>query len=152
MPYSVFIVEDHPLMRDMMAAYVDELPDLHVCESVRTAEEALDRLPAAADLVLVDLSLPGMSGIELIREIQIRWPDLRCLVCSGHDEVSYVERSLRAGAHGYVAKGHPAELVDALQNLRRGKPYLSASLRELVEATEPQANGRGPLAPEPSSE
>ena len=146
MPHHVFIVEDHPLMRNMMSTYIDELPELTVCGSVRTAEEALDQLPGHTELVLVDISLPGMSGIELIREVQSRWPHLLCLVCSGHDEASYVERSLEAGAHGYVAKGSPSELTDALRCLRKGESYLSASLRPHVEAPEPTSDGCSPVA------
>jgi DNA-binding NarL/FixJ family response regulator len=147
MPHHVFIVEDHALMRDMIAAYVKSLPDLHVCGTCRTAEEALDELPASAQLVLVDVALPGMSGIDLIREICDRWPDLKCLVCSGHNEVSYVERALDAGAKGYVAKGDPTELADAIQCLIRGAPYLSVSLRERVEAASEGVleDGCGPI-------
>lgn len=152
MPHHVFIVEDHPLMRNMVAAYIDDLPDLSVCDSVRSAEEALDRLPAAAEFVLVDISLPGMSGIELIREIRSRWPHLKCLVCSGHDEASYVDRSLEAGAHGYVAKGSPSELAAALGCLRQGETYLSASLREHIEVIDPPADSCGPIASVPSGE
>lgn len=153
MPHHVFIVEDHPLMRTMLTKYVAELPDLTVCGSVRTAEEALDHLPGSAHVVLVDLSLPGMSGIELIRRIKDRWPHLGCLVCSGHDEASYVERSLSAGADGYVAKGSPSELAAALQCLRRGDTYLSASLHGQVEATKDASpDNAGPAAPVPGSE
>lgn len=127
-PYRVLLVEDHPLMREMMVEYVEALPDFHVCGSARTAEEALTALPGSADLVLVDISLPEMNGIDLIREISSRWPGLSCLVCSGHNEASYVERALDAGAKGYVAKGNPTELTDALRCLQRGEAYLSASL------------------------
>jgi len=153
MPHHVFIVEDHPLMRSMMVEFVDQLPDLVVCGNVRTAEQALDQLPGPTEVVLVDLLLPGMSGIELIREIKSRWPHLSCLVCSGHDEASYVDRSLSAGADGYVAKGSPSELAAALQCLRRGDTYLSASLRRQEEATDDaSADDCGPVAPVPGSE
>lgn len=120
-------------MRQMMTAYVSDLPGLCVCGSVPTAEEALDALPGTAELVLVDIALPGMSGIDLVVEIQARWPGLPCLVYSGHHEASYVERALSAGARGYVAKGNPAELTDALRCLLRGDRYLGAALRERIE-------------------
>jgi DNA-binding NarL/FixJ family response regulator len=134
MPHHVFIVEDHPLMREMMSAYVSDLPGVHVCGTARTAEEALDRLTAQADLVLVDVALPGMNGIDLVGEIGARRPGLPCLVCSGHDEASYVRRALRAGARGYVEKGNPAELAEAIRCLLGGEAYLSVSLRARVEA------------------
>jgi DNA-binding NarL/FixJ family response regulator len=133
MPHHVFIVEDHALMRDMVATFLGSLPDLHVCGSARTAEDALRQLPDSADLVLIDIALPGMSGIDLVPELRARRPDVTCLVCSGHDEASYVQRALDAGVHGYVAKGHPAELAEAIQCVLRGERYLSASLRERVE-------------------
>lgn len=153
MPYHVFIVEDHPLMRKMMTAYVSDLPDLCVCGTVRTAEEALHELPGHTNLVLVDIALPGMSGIDLVREVQARWPDLPCLVCSGHDEASYIERALAAGARGYVAKGNPAELADAIQCLLRGDLYLSASLRDRVEALSAglPSDGCTSIAPSPNA-
>lgn len=143
MSHHLFIIEDHALMRDMIVAFVEALPDLRVCGTARTAEEALDKLPASAEIVLVDIALPGMSGLHLIPEIRRRWPGLKCLVCSGHDEVSYVERALDAGASGYVAKGNPAELTEAIQCLLRGAPYLSASLRERVEAPSKGSAGDG---------
>lgn len=121
-------------MRQMMQTFISDQPGFEVSGTVCTAEEALDALPDDADLVLVDISLPAMNGIDLIGQIQARWPELPCLVCSGHSEVTYVERALAAGARGYVAKGDPAELTEALQCMRRGEAYLSASLRERVAA------------------
>lgn len=134
MPYHAFIVEDHPLMRGMLADFVAALPDLHVSGTARSAEEALTLLPGSAELVLVDIALPGISGIELIQEVRARWPHLVCLACSGHDELSYVQRALAAGARGYVAKGDPVELSDAIERVLRGHSYVSAALRERVEA------------------
>ena len=139
MPHHVFIVEDHALMREIVEAYVTGQPALSVCGTASTGEEALGLLPCGADLVLVDISLPGMSGIDLIRTIRTRWPDLACLVCSGHDEAVYVERALAAGARGYVAKGNPAELADGLRCILSGIDYLSPSLRERVEARAAEA-------------
>lgn len=135
MPYHVFIVEDHALMRDMMAQYIADLPDFSVYGTARTAEDALTDLPGSADLVLVDVSLPGMNGIELIGQLRTLHPDLPCLVCSGYNEAHYVEQALEAGARGYVAKGNPDELTDGLRCLRDGDTYLSPSLRERVEAS-----------------
>lgn len=148
MPHHVFIVEDHSLMREMMSAYVSDLPDLSVCGTARTADEAIAQLTARADLALVDVALPGRSGIDLIGELQTLWPDLPCLVCSGHDEASYIKRALKAGARGYVAKGNPAELAEAIRCLLEGSVYLSASLRERVEASareEVPDEGCGPI-------
>ena len=130
MPLKIFIVEDHAIMREMLSAFLSDLPDYEVCGAAEAAEEALGRLgEAAPDLVLVDVSLPGMSGIELVEAIQHRWPELRCLMLSGHGEKGYVERALAAGAQGYILKGNPYELPEAIEQAMSGETYLSESLR-----------------------
>ena len=123
-------------MRRITSEYVGKLPGLEVCGAAASAEEALDRLPAAADLVLVDVSLPGMSGIELVAEVVARWPSLRCLMLSGHTEVAYVERALGGGAKGYVKKGDTAALVEAIRCVSDGGTYVSGALRERVPEIE----------------
>ena len=130
MPLKIFIVEDHPIMRETLAAFVGDQPGYEVLAAAPTAEEALERLEEVeVDLVLVDVSLPGMSGIDLVGEIGARWPALMCLMISGHGEAAYVERALAAGARGYVLKGNPYELPGAIRDVTRGETYLSASLK-----------------------
>ncbi|HUG62373.1 MAG TPA: response regulator transcription factor, partial [Methylomirabilota bacterium] len=89
----------------------------------------LDIPAAKPDLLLVDLSLPRMNGADLIQLAQERWPDLPSLVLSGHGEAAYVTRARAAGARGYVLKGNPYELPDAIHSVLRGKEYLSVALR-----------------------
>lgn len=130
---KIFIVEDHPLMRSMLKEFIEALPDLEVCGATRTGEEALEHLAiASADLVLIDVSLPKMSGIELVGEVKQRWPHLPCLMLTGHQEITYVERAVAAGASGYVIKGEPLDLYEALDHVREGKAYLSHSVRAKV--------------------
>jgi DNA-binding NarL/FixJ family response regulator len=81
------------------------------------------------DLVLVDVSLPNMSGIELVAMIRQQMPQLRCLMLSGHNELEYVRRALAAGAWGYVTKGNPRVLLEAIQDVLAGETYLSEELR-----------------------
>ena len=95
-----------------------------------TAQEALAQIPTlAVDLIVVDLSLPDMDGIQLVGELRARQPDLRCLMLSGHQERNYVERALAAGACGYIAKGNPLELIEAIRRVLKGESYLSKTLR-----------------------
>jgi DNA-binding NarL/FixJ family response regulator len=133
---KIFIVEDHPLMRSMLTEFIEALPDLEVCHAARTGEEALEHLPSTdPDLLLIDVSLPRMSGIDFVREVKMRWPDLPCLMLTGHQELTYVERAIDAGAAGYVIKGEPMDLHEALDYAREGKPYLSRSVRRAGSPT-----------------
>jgi DNA-binding NarL/FixJ family response regulator len=127
----VFIVEDHQDMREVLQEYIGEAIGLVVCGTAGDAESALESLrDLDLDLVVVDVSLPGMSGIDLVKHLQDRSPDLPCLVLSGHGEPTYVARALGAGARGYVLKGNARELPGAIQDVLAGETYLSRPLRE----------------------
>ena len=78
--------------------------------------------------MLIDLSLPGMDGIELMRELRSRYPDLRCAILSGHRSKVYAHRALAAGARGYVLKGDPIEIEAALNAILSGERYVSRDL------------------------
>lgn len=112
----IYIVEDHPLMRQMLGEFLGATPGLQVCGMAASGEEALGQLErAGADLILVDVSLPQMSGVDLVREARARWPQLRCLMLSGHDSAQYTKHALSAGAQDYVMKGDADALLDAIQ-------------------------------------
>ncbi|MBX3012271.1 MAG: response regulator transcription factor [Caldilineaceae bacterium] len=129
MATKLYIVEDHPLMQRMLRERIDRLPNLQVIGVAATAEEALTQLATLeVDLVLVDVSLPGMNGIDLVRALLLQRPGLLCLMLSGHQESSYVQRALAAGARGYLAKGNPPELGEAIPQILQGGTYLSSSL------------------------
>ena len=135
MTTQIFIVEDHTLMRQLLRQAVEKMPGLAVSGVASSAEEALDKLHnLEADLVLVDMSLPRMSGVELIRELRERSPALRFLVVSGHKETTYVEQTLAAGAHGYLLKGNPYEIPEAITQVLAGNTFLSAPLRTAWDA------------------
>lgn len=121
-------------MYEMLTALVEDASDFELAGRAETAKEALAGLSEAkADLVVIDVSLPEMSGIELAGEIKTRWPELLCLMLSGHQEVTYAERALAAGAHGYVVKGDPYEIPEAMRHVLGGEKYLSKSLRSKLQ-------------------
>lgn len=126
----IYIVEDHERMRELLGSWIDALPGLSVCGAAASAETALEELPGlGADLVLVDMSLPQMSGIDLVAALQVRFPGVRCLIMSGHNEPRYVERALAAGAHGYVLKGKPSEIEPAIAAVLAGGRFISPALQ-----------------------
>ena len=126
----IVLVEDHALMREAVRDLLHEEPGLHVCAAVGSAEEALElAVLASADLVLIDLSLPKMSGIELLRALRGAQPGLCCLILSSHTGSGYVESALDAGARGYLYKGSLHQLHAAVRTVLAGEVYLSGSPR-----------------------
>jgi len=124
MSTRIFVLEDHATMRDTLVAFVSALPDTEVCGSAASAEDALAKLAEArADLVLVDITLPGMSGLDFLREARKRWPRLQYLVLSGRDEAAYLFPALSMGANGYLSKGNADRLMEAIDCVLRGQKY-----------------------------
>jgi len=123
----VFLVDDHPIVRHGFAQLLSGEPGLEVCGQAEDAASALEALPAAAPgVVIVDVSLGATSGLDLIREIKQRLPRVAVLVVSMHDEQLYAERSLRAGAAGYVMKHEATEvIVRAIRTVAAGSVFVS---------------------------
>jgi DNA-binding NarL/FixJ family response regulator len=119
----IVIVDDHPLLRTGLAARLRDEPDLAVCGQAGDLAEAMAVIDRERpDLVLVDISLPGRDGLELLKDIRARHPPMLTLVLSMHDESLYAERALRAGARGYVMKGAaPETLVQAIRDVVAGE-------------------------------
>ena len=121
-------------MVESLSYLLSRIQGLTVAATAPSAESALAQLTEmSVDLVLVDVSLPQMSGIELVARLQAEHPDLLCLVLSGHDEPSYVQQALAAGARGYVQKDQPITLLDAIPRVLAGDVYLSAELQQRLE-------------------
>lgn len=99
--HSVFLVDDHPLVREWLGALLTQQGDLHVCGEAGSAREALHRIEQLRpDVVIVDISLASGSGLELVKDIRRVSPESISLMLSMHDELTYAERALRAGARG----------------------------------------------------
>lgn len=126
----VFVVDDHPLVRESLIALIDRQPDLRVCGQAADSASAFSALLGEpADVAVVDLALPGESGIELIKKLQGLASPPRILVLSMHDESSYAERALRAGALGYVMKHETTDkVIEAIRAVIQGRPYVSGAL------------------------
>ena len=143
---SVLLVEDHVAMGQAITRLLYKWGKVSVWALVQSAESALQELAASddktkatnpgnavwPDLVLVDISLPGMSGIELVAELQRLYPGLPCLMLSGYQEVHYVQRALDAGARGYADKGDIVAITQAIEQVLDGKIYLSDEMREAL--------------------
>lgn len=127
---KVLIVDDHPLVREGIAALIRATPLLAVSAEVGNAEEALASiLEAPPDLVLLDISLPGKSGLDLLKELHASYPDIYVLVLSMHEESVYAERALRVGAYGYIMKQESGEkVIEAIQHVLCGEFYVSPSI------------------------
>jgi DNA-binding NarL/FixJ family response regulator len=125
--YRVLIVDDHPIVRRGLADLIATRPELEVCGEADAIPEALRLVEATRpDVVVVDLTLKGGHGLELIEEIRARNDRVKMLVSSMHDESLFAERALRAGAAGYIGKQEPPErFLDALHKVLRGEISLS---------------------------
>ena len=126
-PQTIYIVEDHPVFREGLAQLVKAEQDLTVCGQAGDAAQALRAIPRLKpDLVLVDITLPGKSGLELIKELRPQNHQLKLLVVSMHDEALYADRVLRAGGDGYIMKQEdPEEIIHAIRDVLGGHTYVS---------------------------
>jgi len=129
---NIVIVDDHPMMRKGLSITLDTEPGFNVVAQIDRGEELLRRFDDLdPDLIVVDVSLPGMSGLELIKHLVSRDPDSKILVVSRHDESLYAERAIRAGAKGYVMKLEASEvLLKAARKILRGGVYVSDEVSE----------------------
>ncbi|MFV2031418.1 MAG: response regulator [Gammaproteobacteria bacterium] len=132
----ILIVDDHPLVRTGLAQLIGDTPDLEVCGEADDMAEGL-RLVAAQkpDLAIIDLSLAGGSGLDLIKHIKARDYSTLMLVASMHDETLYAERVLAAGARGYINKQEAQDrIIQAIRQVLGGKVYLSERMTERLLA------------------
>jgi DNA-binding NarL/FixJ family response regulator len=127
---QILIVDDHPVTRAGLSHLINHQPDMTICGEAESAAQAMDVLASSRpDLLLIDLTLPGKSGLELVKDVKAMRPDLLMLVVSMHDEALYADRVLRAGARGYITKHEGGEkLIEAIRHVLSGKIYVSESM------------------------
>ena len=127
---KVLLVDDHPLIRQGLGQLINQELGLEVCGEAEEASQALKTIAALKpDIVVLDLSLKGMNGLELLKILKSRYPKMPVLVLSMHEESLYAERSLRAGARGYIMKQEGTEkVVTAIRKVLSGEIYVSENL------------------------
>jgi DNA-binding NarL/FixJ family response regulator len=128
----VLLVDDHAILREGFAEIINSKPDLQVCGEASTAGRAIDSVNRLKpDLVVVDISLQGGSGLELIKSLKVMHPRLPMLVLSMHEESLYAERALRAGALGYVMKREESKIIlEAIRTALKGELFVNQSVRD----------------------
>ena len=129
---KVLIADDHTLVRKGLKQILLDSKDIKQVDEAKDGKEALNKVNKKNyDLVILDISLPGRSGIDVLKQLKCSKPDMPVLMLSMHPEEQYAVRSLRAGAAGYMTKeSAPAELIDAIKKVASGGKYITASLAE----------------------
>lgn len=141
---KILIADDHPIVRKGLKEIIEETSDMVVADEANNGEEALDKvLKSNLDVVVLDISMPGMSWIDILKKIKKEKPELSVLVLSMHPEELYAVQVFRAGASGYLTKqSTPDELLAAIRKISTRRKYISTSLAEkLAYDLENDANG-----------
>jgi DNA-binding NarL/FixJ family response regulator len=127
---KIFLVDDHPLVREWLTNLIRQQPDFVVCGEAEDAPRAMQVIAEVKpDVAIVDISLKDASGIELIKNLKAFQPDLAIVVLSMHDELFYAERALRAGARGYIMKREATQkIIAGIRQVLAGKLYMSEQL------------------------
>jgi len=133
---KTFIADDHAIVRRGLRQIVDETPEIMVAGEAGTGQEALNQvLNNYYDVVLLDISMPDINGLDILKELKRQRPEIRVLILSIHPEEQFAIRALKAGAAGYLTKDSaPDELVGAIKKVAEGGRYISASLGEKLAA------------------
>jgi DNA-binding NarL/FixJ family response regulator len=134
LPLRILIVDDHQMFREGIRRRLEQEPDMTVVGEAASAEEALAAVPQSnPTIVLLDIRLPGVSGIELARRLRQQWPDLKVLVLTGYDFDQYVRAMARVGVSGYLLKTSPQDaVVDAIREVAAGGAVLPPSIASKV--------------------
>jgi len=132
--FNVVLVEDHPMFREQLAHLIDKEPAMTVCGQADNVHDALQLIELKnPDIAIVDLTLKGPSGLELIKDLKAKEIDVPVLVLSMHDEALYAERVLKAGARGYITKNEISkEVMTAIYAVLRGEIYLPARIASRI--------------------
>ena len=146
---TVLLVDDHPIVRQGLTQLINQEPDLGVCGHAEDAKSALHAIATCRpDIVILDISLNGPDGFEVLKDIRMRDEALPVLVLSMHDESLYAERALRAGANGYIMKQEATERVlQAIRRIRGGEVYVSDRIAErlLRQIVSSPVSGKSPM-------
>jgi DNA-binding NarL/FixJ family response regulator len=142
----ILLVDDHPMMREGLAANLNRQPDLEVCCEASNPAEAISALSKfKPNLLVTDMTMPGRSGVEFLKDVRAIYPDLPILVLSMHDEMLFAERALRAGAQAYLMKDVGSQkLLEVIRLVLSGQSYvspqMSARLLDAVTGRRPRGS------------
>lgn len=142
---KVFLTDDHAILIGGLIKIIEAEPDLEVVGSAGSVQETMDRLTQLkVDLLITDYNLPDDDGLTLVRKVKRKYPDMKILVLSMHDEAHLVKEILKEGIDGYlIKKDSHKELIDAIYAIRSGKNYLSADINSmLIRGLHGDADGR----------
>ncbi|AMO25645.1 response regulator [Ramlibacter tataouinensis] len=131
---KVAIVDDHAIVRAGLRQFLSEMVDLRVVGEAASGREAIDLVRnTEIDVLIMDLSMPGQSGIDALAMIRAKAPDVGILILSGYPEEQYAVNLIRQGASGYLNKEcEPLEIVNAIRTIALGRRYISPSVAELI--------------------
>lgn len=129
---KILIADDHAIVREGLKQIISGTPDMAVVAEASNGEDVLEKVSANKyDVILLDISMPGRSGLDILRQLKIEKPKLPIMMLSVHPEEQYAVRALRAGASGYLTKeSAPDELIAAIRKISQGRKYVSSSLAE----------------------
>jgi two-component system invasion response regulator UvrY len=131
---KVCVADDHRLVREGLKKYLAEASDIVVTDEAKSGQEVLSKVGKKKfDVMILDISMPGRNGLDIMKQLKQLHPDIKILVLSMHSEEEYAERSLKAGASGYLTKNiGPDELVLAVRTVSKDKKYITPSLAEIL--------------------
>lgn len=129
---KIILVDDHELIREGLKKVIGKESDIDVIGEAQNANEMFELLSNnKIDIIILDISMPGRSGLDLISEIKTQYPDVRILILSMHPEERFAVRALRAGAYGFITKGTASKiLIEALNRIADGRKYITSTLAE----------------------
>ena len=148
MPITVFVADDHTIVREGLASLLAAQPDIRVVGTAADGRATLrEVLKLQPEVVVMDIAMPQMNGIEATRELRDRLPQARVVILSMHSSIEYVFHALEAGAHGYLLKDSAAQdVVDAVRAVLAGRRYLGRGVAEMVAEGVGRGSAASPLA------
>jgi len=129
---KLFVADDHTMFREMLREAISQVPEFRIIGEAKTGNEALEKiLNMELDVILLDIAMPGMNGLKVLKEALKVKPDLKILILSMYSEDQYAVQALRAGAYGYITKSEATkELLVAIQKVANGKKYINTDVAE----------------------